>query len=370
MSTFSRKIDDLSLDDLQNLITYKVREGSNIEYKSQMIREEQICTAVSSFANTYGGDFYIGIEESNGEPTSLVGIEVKDIDHEELRINNILQNGVEPRLGRYDLKSFQVASGKYVILIRVYRSWTRPHRVIKNQKFYSRKSNGKFPMDVHELREMFLGTTEFFKKYERFKEERLLFCANAYGDRAFFMAHLLPLSCFENQYSLDMGLLNRINLKPIASADWNPRVNFHGLYSESERAESRTQIFRSGIIELTTVRLTSESKINSEYFESRLISCIIDQIKNYKIMGIDEPFYLTCSFYGVEGFNFVIRFERFDDVFPLSEDKLVLPEILVDPSILEPLTPVAVGQTIKPILDALWNAFGIAKAELAAERTR
>lgn len=366
MSTYSIKMDKLTLTDLQNLITYKVREGSNIEYKSQMIRDEQICAAVSSFANAYGGDFYIGIEESNGEPTSLIGIEVKDIDSEELRINNVLQNGIEPKLGRYDLKSFQVGPGKHVILIRVYRSWTRPHRVIKNQKFYARKSNGKFPMDVHELREMFLGTTEFSKKYEHFKEERLLHYVNAYGEQSFFMAHLLPLSCFENQYSLDIGLLGRLNLKPIASAGWNPRINFHGLYSESERAESRMQIFKNGIIELTSVRLTRESKISSEYFESRLISSIMDQIENYKIMGIDEPFYLTCSFYGVEGFNFIIK--GFYDVFPLSEDKLILPEILIDPSNIEFLTPVAVGQTIMPILDALWNAFGIAKAELEVTR--
>ncbi|GIP08864.1 hypothetical protein J1TS5_10340 [Paenibacillus macerans] len=129
------------------------------------------------------------------------------------------------------------------------------------------------------------------------------------------------------------------------------------------------QIFRNGIIEQTSVRLTRESQISSEYFEKKIIGCIIDQIKNYKIMGIDEPFYLTCSFYGVEGFNFIIRPDRFCDIFPLLEDKLVLPEIHVDPSIIEPLTPVAVGQTIMPILDALWNAFGIAKAELEVART-
>ncbi|WP_213509863.1 hypothetical protein [Paenibacillus macerans] len=224
-------------------------------------------------------------------------------------------------------------------------------------------------MDVHELREMFLGATEFSKKYEHFKEERLLYCVNAYGDQPFFMAHFLPLSCFEHHYSLDMGILDHVNLKPIASASWNPRINFHGLYSESVRAESRMQIFRNGIIEQTSVRLTRESQISSEYFEKKIIGCIIDQIKNYKIMGIDEPFYLTCSFYGVEGFNFIIRPDRFCDIFPLLEDKLVLPEIHVDPSIIEPLTPVAVGQTIMPILDALWNAFGIAKAELEVART-
>ncbi|KGP78121.1 MULTISPECIES: AlbA family DNA-binding domain-containing protein [Paenibacillus] len=364
MTTFTKKFDLIELNDIEALITNKVKEGGTIEYKSRMIRPEQFCAAISSFANAFGGDFYLGIEEAEGDPTATPGIEVDDIDAYMLNLNQILHNGLEPRLARYDIKPFEVSPKRYVILIRAYRSWSRPHRVKQNNQFYSRKSNGKFPLDVHELREMFLGTTEFSKKYELFKEERLLNTFNSYRDVPFFLAHLLPLSCFENQYTLDVNLISKVSLTPIASAGGDPRINIHGLYSESNKGEARMQIFRNGVIELSTVRMTDNLTIAAYAFERQLIQALHRQLFNYDIMEISEPFYLICSFYGVQDLVFISSPESFMDTWPLSEDKITLPEVLIDPKNFSTRSPEEIGLALKPVFDGLWNAFGMAEAQL------
>ncbi|SDM17140.1 Putative DNA-binding domain-containing protein [Paenibacillus sp. OK060] len=370
MTTFAKKFELIELNDIEALITNKVKEGGSIEYKSQMIRPEQLCAAVSSFANAFGGDFYLGIEEAEGDPTTTPGIEEDDIDACILRISHILQNGLEPRLARYDIKPFEVSPKHYVILIRAYRSWSRPHRVKQNNQFYSRKSNGKFPLDVHELREMFLGTTEFSKRYELFKEERLLSTFNEYGNVPFFIAHLLPLSCFENQYSLDVNLINQVNMTPLGTAGSNPRINIHGLYSEScdsefNNTESRMQIFRNGIIELSTVRMMEYSTIIPYTIERQLIQAVKRQIYNYNVLEINEPFYFICSFYGVQDIGFLLGPEWSSlATWPLTEEKIILPDVLIDPKNLVTRSYEEIGLAIKPALDGLWNAFGLAEAHL------
>ena len=69
----------MELTDLRNLISFQVREDQQIEYKGQMIRPEQICIAVSSFANAYGGDFYLGIEETGGTEIFVKDVKLESV---------------------------------------------------------------------------------------------------------------------------------------------------------------------------------------------------------------------------------------------------------------------------------------------------
>ncbi|MDK8193217.1 ATP-binding protein [Paenibacillus sp. UMB7766-LJ446] len=371
MSTIEKNITELTIQDLNELIENKVRESATIEYKSQMPRPEQVCGAISSLANTFGGDFYIGISEESGEPTELVGINCEDVDKLELQINGWLQTGIEPRLARYDITNFQLEENKHIILIRAYRSWSRPHRVKENRHFYSRKSNGKFPMDVHEIRNMFLGTTEFSKMYSDFKEERVPHHASQFADQPFCLLHYVPLSSFEKHFNLDLSLISRLNLIPLAGAGVNPRINLDGIFSESRytNVNSKMQIFRNGIIEQATTRLITNNIIAAAQIERLLIENIQHQMFNYEKMGISEPFYVICSFYlQSEVLEILLPYE--DTGYAYSDNKLVLPEILIDPNNVETETPkLSVGRMLKPMLDTLWNAFGLPEAKLEVEES-
>ena len=129
--------------------------------------------AVSAFANASGVYLLIGVEEDGGRPTGLPGVEIRDIDAERLRFEQILANGLEPKLPRTELHQVNVAEGRYVIVVRVPRSWVAPHRVRKNDKFYGRHSAGRSPLDVGELRVAFTLSESVAERIRNFRAGRI-----------------------------------------------------------------------------------------------------------------------------------------------------------------------------------------------------
>lgn len=81
-----------------------VKEGQHIDFKREMIRPESLCQAVTSFANTQGGDLLIGIEEKEGLPISILGVQYEDTDKEKLRLLDIFRNNIEPRVANAEIE--------------------------------------------------------------------------------------------------------------------------------------------------------------------------------------------------------------------------------------------------------------------------
>ena len=76
----------------------------------------------------------------------IVGLPSPDLDTEILRLENLIRDGIAPRVSA----SFRVlpcAAGK-LLVIRIDKSWIRPHRTIfrGHDKFYARASAGKFAL--------------------------------------------------------------------------------------------------------------------------------------------------------------------------------------------------------------------------------
>ena len=150
-----KPINEVDVNDLQSLIENEVREGKTIEYKREMTigkADSEVVPflkAVSSFANTVGGDLFIGIDvdkENKDMPTALPGIVIDNLDTEKLRLENMLRDGLEPRLPSVNIQPIPLEDGKYVLMIRVQKSWVAPHRVKRNDKFYARNSSGCYPL--------------------------------------------------------------------------------------------------------------------------------------------------------------------------------------------------------------------------------
>lgn len=353
MSTHWKPLDQLTIEDLKQMVESDMKEDQYHEFKREMPHPDSFCAAISSLANTHGGDFFLGIDAPEGSRAVLNGIETVDADKELLRYMNILQNGVEPKLPQMKTKIFEIEENKFIFLFRISRSWIRPHRVIKSSKFYARKSNGKFEIDVYELRQMFAESGTFANKFKEFREERVLHHMLGSNDHPFTLIHLVPISCFENRFSLDLSIGSRLELKTIGSyGGYNPRVNFNGIYSADRYNESSVQIFRNGIIEGATKNLTVEQSIPAVFVVQELIEFLKNQTNNYKIMGMDEPFYVSVSMFGVNGHKFVLPANYIlAGTRILNEDKLIFPEILIEDRD-------SIEEKITPIFDALWNAFG------------
>jgi hypothetical protein len=82
---------------------------------------------------------------------------VKDVNAETARLNSIIRDGISPRI-LPDVISIPADADKSVIIVRIRGSLGGPHRVIYkgHDRFYGRNSNGKYPMDVLELRAAFV----------------------------------------------------------------------------------------------------------------------------------------------------------------------------------------------------------------------
>ena len=183
--------------------------------------------AVSAFANTAGGDLLLGVEAVEGVATALPGLDLDNPDGETLRLENMIRDGLEPRLPRVDIRAVEVAEHRYVVVVRVARSWIAPHRVRKNDEFYARNSAGTYPLDVGELRTAFTMSETVAARIRDFRTDRLARILgretpvglNAGGC---MVVHVLPLSAFTAAVEIDIAAYeagaNR--LSPMAASGW------------------------------------------------------------------------------------------------------------------------------------------------------
>jgi predicted HTH transcriptional regulator len=138
------RLDAIPEADLLNLISSGVMEGKTIEYKRELpggqdVDRKEFLADVSSFANTAGGDLLFGVKAVQGIPTELVVVAAGDLDKELQRLDNLIADGLDPRI-RYAHALVSLAGGRPVPIFRVERSWIAPHRVVfrGHDKFYAR----------------------------------------------------------------------------------------------------------------------------------------------------------------------------------------------------------------------------------------
>lgn len=93
-------IEKISEVDLQELKDNAVGEGIQYDYKLDLYGnadKREFLKDASSFANTAGGHILIGIEEDQGLPITIPGVEA-DLDKAMLRLESLLRDGIEPRI--------------------------------------------------------------------------------------------------------------------------------------------------------------------------------------------------------------------------------------------------------------------------------
>ncbi len=268
---------------------------------------------------------YFGISEDKGIPTKLVGLSMLSVDEEIQRLENLLRNGLEPRLPATRISAVPLAESRAVLVLEISRSWALPHRVsLKgHDKFYARNAAGKYPVDVTELRSLFSQSEALADRLKRFRHERLATIRagesplgpNASGK---LVLHLIPLQSFEPGGLFDLSNLQEdFELQPLYARGSSCRHNFDGVSKTATSPHVGTygylQIFRNGILETVDTGLLSVrdgKKYEARYYRSDISDARIDR------------------------------------------DELVLPEIAVTDFTVNPF------ELLKPIFDIVWNAAG------------
>jgi hypothetical protein len=348
--------------DLRSLIDNQdAREGKCIEYKltlpgASTEEKAEFLADVSSFANTIGGNIVYGMREEAGIAKELVGIQVKDPDAEILRLDNMIRDGVEPRLAGVSVRPVPLQASVFAFVIRVPRSWSPPHRVKSNSRFYGRNSAAKYALDVAQLRTAFTVSETITERTRSFRADRLLRMSSGETPAPMMeggkvVLHIVPLNAFQMPPSFNLAALTRDpgRLVPKNYPGHAPRFNFDGFLIYRPRpgpTYSYVQVFRNGSIEFVDVFVTPEDPVILAKYELDVLSNLRQFVSYQKELGVDPPLF---SLLGVKNCT-MSRGRPFEEEHRIDRDNLVLPEVMIENFEFD------AAKEMRQIFDAVWNS--------------
>lgn len=364
-------------NDLQALVDNQVSENKTIDYKESLpgnsdSEKKELLADVSSFSNAAGGYLIFGMRENNGIASEVCGLGNINADIEIRRLENIIRDGIKPRIPGVSLWAILLRTSGAAIIIRIPKSWASPHMVTfrNDSKFYSRNSAGKYQLDVSELRAAFLLSETTMERIRNFRIERLgKIIAEETPVRLEstpkIVLHIIPFGAFDPAARFDVSSIvnDNVNLRPIYTLGWNSRHNFDGYLSygpSSHRsiAHSYLQIFRNGNIEAVDaliIRPEGNSRtIPSVLYEKEILEALPRFLSIQRQLGVEPPLFIMLSLIGVSGYTMAVNRSRFAPAFTylIEIDSLILPEIIVENFECYP------AEVMRPIFDAIWNAAG------------
>lgn len=367
------RLSELTAEHLQSLVDNEVREARRIDYKAEIGSSDEakreFLADVSSFANASGGDLLIGVEDTGGVASGLSGLPEEDVDREILRLENIVRDGIDPRVPGLDTHPVGLGNGRSVLVLRVPRSWAAPHMVTFRglSRFFSRNSAGKYPLDVGEIRAAFVGAESARERLRSLKRERL---ARIVADdvvvtpagRGKLVLHLFPISALDSTALVDIVSLSRgvdyYNLlRPLYGDAYGRRITFDGalvyVLVNGDEAGSYTLVFRSGVIESVDTRLlrvNQGQQIASHTLEEVVIEGLRRNLELASAIGVALPITVALSLLGVKGRRMAVGQNYLDRPEPFDRDDLLPPEIVLE------TFDVDAARVLRPLFDSIWNA--------------
>lgn len=379
-----KSLEEIKEQDLQELVDNKVSEAKHLDYKRDLPSKEpkakrEFLADVSSFANAAGGHLIYGIDAKRGVPTALSPISTGDSDADILRLEDMIFQGIRPRITGIETKDIQITSGGHLIIIRIPRSWNIPHMVTFNKRanFYSRTSRGKHQLDVDELRTAFMLSEDAGARIKEFRMKRIeSICIERtpvrIGHGPKLVLHLVPMGAFGLAETIDIKeIMTRKDLiQPMGMRGCDYRPNFDGylaFYPDySGPSDGYTQVFRNGCIESVRVMPPTDERNPKDLDGKGIERWLLDSMPSYLqllgALGTGLPILIMISLLGVEGHSIVIRTHRptlpirveYSGDIPRTIDRenLLVPEIMVE----------SYGEKLEDLMrisfDTIWNAAG------------
>jgi hypothetical protein len=373
--------DNISEVHLNEQISAGVPEGVFIDYKRDMYGRgdaevKEFLKDVSSFANSSGGHLIIGIDETSGIPTALAPLN-GDADQDLQRLENLVRDGLEPRIFGIRMKSLSISSGGYVIVLRIPKSWNPPHRVsAKNtNRIYGRNSAGAYEFSIEELRVVFTSSATALDRVRLFRAERL--ARIDAGDAVVpllqnngrLVLHLVPASSFgfDSRVDLEKARTLQLSLRPMGSMGLSPCINFDGFlnlsFGANGKCASYTQVFRTGAIEAVKVGVTGYPVdgnvwIPISVFDRNIFEQLPAYLDAMQQLQVQPPIVLMITLQGVRGARIGTDQSHWDDVPQIDRNVLELPEIIIEQYGSEE----SYQRAARPAFDALWNAGGFPRS--------
>lgn len=383
-------VDSIEERHLKAQVDLAVPEVRDVDYKRTLPEKSEtaeLLADVCSFANAGGGDLVYGVAEEGGIPTDLSGVETDDPDAELLRLEQRILSGIAPRIPGLRGRYVPLSNGNHVYVIRVPRSFSRPHAVQRSDgtpRFVTRNSAGKYTMDVDEIRGAFLAAGAVADRMRAFRAGRLADVVAGetpadFRGAATVVLHVMPLSAFDAPSpSVDLDAAKNApgGFLPIGLGG-DLRHNFDGLLVHGDYArgasgtdgrmpESYALLFRSGVVEaadsmLLWPRRSDVAGIYPEGLERGIIEGTDRYLALLAHLGVEGPVYVALTLLGVKGHDMLYESVRSSSIRPVDRDALVVPEVAAEGPRLD---RVGVATLLRPVFDQVWNACGYPRSLL------
>jgi len=356
-----RKLEDLTHADLEALVSGSVSEGKRLDFKSELPARKpedarEFAADVASFANAEGGDIVFGVVEKASVAVSVPGISSSDLDADIRRLEQIVQSSIEPRVSGV---RFQVVGGgpQPSLVVRVPRGWWGLHMVTANglQRFVARNAKGKYPLDVHEIRSGFLAGVEAEARARALHRDRVAAIQRGEPPVKGPWTHGVVMHCVPAALRGHVDLTGARPLHALYPSGVNYRYTIDGLLGEAE--DSYALLGREGTLETASADLTEGELLPSQLICESLIRALSEHLDRCRKLEIPAPLFVLVTLFGLAGKALPRPTEwGGSSYYPSDFDRadIHLPSVVVES------LDVPAAAALRPLLDGLWQAAGVA----------
>jgi len=368
--------DRLDSDLLRRICEERWSESQTLEFKVEVPApsdrgSHEFLKDVCALANSAGGDILYGVEEADGVAVGFRPIR-EAIEPLMRRLGQLLDARLEPRLVGLVMKEVAVEEG-YALVLRVPASFNGPHRFYFNghSKFVVRSGTHTSELTYEQLRMAFDRTTTLGERARAFRQDRLELILAGKTWRPLrpgptCVVHVVPLAAMSGRQSIDITALAAA-YTPFMFQDWHGgsrSTNLDGLLvhpggADQQGAMAYTQVFRIGAFEAVRhggALITEERVVPSTVISSFIREALRRFLTGCNSLGIAGPAVAGAAFLGVSGYRFAIDRRWYDwQEATADREHLILPETWIE-SVDEPGD---VDSVARPMLDVLWQCFGI-----------
>jgi len=178
----------LTAADLQVLLDRQILEGYYVEYKSDFQAALKIARSLASFANTYGGWYFLGVQsdKKTSIATALAGVSLAEHPDPIATVRNAVRDHTDPS-PLFFPQLVEVAPGRSVLAVHVPESDDTPH-VCSDGRIYRRGADASEPVfekDRYALDRLVERGKESVRRFDEFCVDERTF-SEAEGERPWF----------------------------------------------------------------------------------------------------------------------------------------------------------------------------------------
>jgi len=169
---FEKDFEDVTQEDLDDLKS--VAEGWYVEYKREKPNAKEIAASISSFANSYGGIYFIGIES---DPKSRCAKGFDGVDDSPDVIRDSVRGNLNP-FPYFETFAIGLRNGKKILMVVIHEGKDPPY-IHSNGRIYRRQEAASDPIhetDRHSIDALYRKAQKFKEELEDFRQLDLAFC--------------------------------------------------------------------------------------------------------------------------------------------------------------------------------------------------